>query len=285
MEIGRNLLGTLAGHWHGSSRLLPSILVNVIGVGLGLNLLQKQAQGSPEWLIFGLAALGCFIVPVWQGVGLVRASSAYVRETGDNMLPWGGYLVLVAVVLASVSQTIGSVLALPRFQPPPVVAKAPLVLPIVDQGRTVQIAGEIDYAILTAFRDALARSPEIERVELQSDGGLIYAARAIAGVVQEYRLNSHVSDVCASACTLIFAAGAERTMSEEARLGFHAYGKRTPNHILMVDAGQEQEKDVAYLQSRGISDGFLQGMYRVENDDMWFPDRETLVDAGFLTRR
>ena len=281
---GKTVLETLTHHWRGTARLLPVIVLNVICVGLVLNLVQEQARGAAEWLVILLACLCCLVVPVWQCVGLVRCSSAHVRETGDNLLPLGGYLVLVAVLFATVSQTVDSILALHRFQAPPSVATTAIVLPVTDDGRTVHIAHEIDYAVLTALREALERAPEIRTVELHSDGGLIYAARAIAGVVLEHGLDSHVTEICASACTLIFAAGNRRTLAGAAKLGFHAYGKRTPNHILMVDALEEQAKDIAFLKERGVSGQFLERIYQADSNEMWFPDRGTLNASGILTQ-
>lgn len=283
MRLDNPVVKTLTGHWRGAPRLWPVILLNVIGVGLALNLVQRNAEGAGDGLVLSLAVVSCLIVPIWQGVGLFRTCSTHVQETGDNMLPWAGYMILAAVLLATLSQTIGSVLMLERFQAPPEVAKAALVLPVSDDGREVRIEGEIDYAVLEAFNAALERNPGLQQVTLASDGGLIYAARAISGVVLEHGLNTHVVDTCASACTLIFAAGQQRTMGPSARLGFHSYGKRTPNHILMVDAGTEQAKDTQFLRERGVTDAFLQGIHRAGKDEMWFPDRATLNASGFLT--
>lgn len=263
--------------------MLPVILLNILGVGLVLILLLVWAEGSAEWQVFGLATLCCVLVPIWQSVGLFRTCNRHVRETGDNMLPWAGYLILTAILMATVSQTIGSVLSLERFQAPPEVVKAPLILPISEDGRIVRIEGEIDYNVLAALSEALSRHQALKTVVLESDGGLIYAARAIAGIVLEHGLDTHVPDRCASACTLIFAAGQARTLGQEGRLGFHAYGKLTPHHILMVDAGEEQAKDVRFLLERGISEAFLQDIHRAGKDDMWFPDRAILKASGMLT--
>lgn len=280
-RIASALTGFVVSHWRGETPLVRVILLNVIGIGIALILLQRALEGGPEAAVIAAAVLCCMIVPVWQVRGHARTCRAHLDDGGDPMLPWGGYLALVAVLLATLSQTIGSLLALERFRAAPVaqVVDAPLA---VSPDGAVLLSGEIDWAMLSALRAALEGHADIRVVELNSDGGLVYAARAIAGVVDEQRLDTRVRETCNSACTLIFAAGDRRALLEGGRLGFHRYGRPTKFHPIMVDPDDEHAKDIRFLRERGVSDAFLETVYSTGNAEMWFPDREELVAAGLL---
>ncbi|MGD1923682.1 MAG: hypothetical protein ACFB03_05775 [Paracoccaceae bacterium] len=272
----------IGSHWRGETPLLQVVLINLVALGMALALLQEFIRGSAEAVIVGTAILCCSAVPIWQIVGYVRTSRAHLISGGDPFLPWAGHVALVSILLVTVSQTIGSILSLERYQPPPEAPSQRPVLAISDKG-VLAMSGDIDYATLGAFQTALQDGPAVTRIDLQSNGGLVYAARAIADIVQARRFDTHVPEFCNSACTLIFAAGQHRTLAPDARLGFHRYGKPTKFHQLLVDADDEYAKDLRYLQGRGVSDAFLEKLLTVENDDMWFPTRADIEAAGLLT--
>ena len=84
-----------------------------------------------------------------------------------------------------------------------------------------------------------------DRIELNSRGGSLRAARRIAWFVRKGGLATHISNFgyCASACVLIFQAGVRRTAGEKAILMLHSAtarngGKRlrttTRNYIIMM---------------------------------------------------
>jgi hypothetical protein len=214
---------------------------------------------------------------------VIRACNRYLRERGEGFLTWLAYSTLLAVLLMTASQNVGAVLSLERFNPPAEPVAEAEVLPVSADGTSAQVAGKIDYGTLTALSNTIEAYPNLKRLELASEGGLIYAARAMTQILEARYMDTHVSSVCNSACTLIFAAGKRRTVSEHGRLGFHSYGKLTEHHILMVDPMAEQEKDVAYLQGRGIAEDFLKVVYQADTSTIWYPTRAELRRAGFLT--
>lgn len=280
-RFGSALTGFIVSHWRGETPLVRAILINVIGIGIALILLQQTLTGAPAAAVILAAVICSIVVPVWQVLGHARTCRVHLDEGGDPMLPWGGHLALVAVLMATLSQTIGSVLGLERFSPPPAEPAAEEKL-IVSGDGTVLLSGEIDWAMLAALRSAMEAHPEIASVDLNSDGGLIYAARTIAGVVVQQGLDTTVRETCSSACTLIFAAGNRRVLPEGARLGFHRYGRPTKFHQLLVDPDDEHAKDIRFFRSRGVSDAFLQTVYSTGNAEMWFPGREELLASGML---
>ena len=59
-------------------------------------------------------------------------------------------------------------------------------------------------------------------VILSGPGGRASVGFALFQMFRERKLATHVSSTCASACTIAFLGGVERTVSPSGRLGFHA---------------------------------------------------------------
>lgn len=248
-----------------------------------LNAVQDGLTGAADWIVIALVA--CHLGPVltWQVVGFVRSAGMHLRDGGDVFLTWGGYAMVLIVISMTLSQSVGSILSLRFFQAESVEITAPANLPVSADGQTVFLAGDIDYHSRDALLRTLVLHSKVRRVLLDSDGGLVFAARTVAEIILKRGLDTHVERQCNSACTLVFAAGQSRTMDTEAALGFHAYGKSSKFHLLSVDADAEQAKDADFLRQRGVSDAFLAQIYEHGIDTLWRPDRTTLLKAGLLT--
>jgi hypothetical protein len=271
-----------ASHWRGNHGLVFTILVTVLGFRILLGYLQLLLPASPAVVLIGFCILANGVVLVWQVVGAFRAGDRHLRATGDMVPVWGSYFAIVVVVVLASIQTID---AMATLAPPPRIAEAPAPpdLPISADGATITLSGNIDFVLNTAFVDALAAHPAIRRVTLSSDGGYIFAARAIAFNIARHRLDTHVELTCNSACTLAFMAGDARTLGPEARLGFHRYQMEAPDKVLILDIGEEMAKDRSYFASRGVSDGFLDQVFQAGHGDIWFPSRAAMQEAGVTT--
>ena len=269
-------------HWFGNVPLRLSISLALVAVSVATILLQRASQGGPEALIIGAAVVSFPVAFTWQLVGYVRTCRSHLEEGGDQLLVWAGHLVLVSVLVAGASETIGSILSLERFRSAPEAAAAPRTN-VLRVGSSIRIDGEIDYATHAALIAMLEADEAVSTIELNSNGGLVYAARAIAKAVSERSMDTLVRHSCSSACTLIFAAGKQRRMIEDGRLGFHSYGRPTSFHQLLVDPEDEFARDLRYLRQRGMSEAFLARAAGVGNDTMWFPQREELLEGGVIT--
>ncbi|MCP5038180.1 MAG: hypothetical protein GY945_11350 [Rhodobacteraceae bacterium] len=140
--------------------------------------------------------------------------------------------------------------------------------------------GPVSFPMFTALEKALTENSELARLVLHSDGGRVFAARAIARLVRDYGLATHVEDTCASACTLIFIAGYNRSMGPDARLGFHGYQQTV--YVETVSLDEEEAKDRAAFLAQGVSEDFVDQIFVTGPDDMWFPAQEVLTGAGVL---
>ena len=119
---------------------------------------------------------------------------------------------------------------------------------------------------------------------LESEGGNIYEARGLAKLIREAKLSTHVETFCSSACTITFIGGIERTLANGAGLGFHQYRVDADYMVAFTDPLAEQAKDRALFAEAGVSEAFLERMFREDADGMWFPSVAELLAANVITQ-
>ena len=67
----------------------------------------------------------------------------------------------------------------------------------------------------------LFNNPEVTKLRVTGPGGLMYAAKTIAEYLVRHNIDTEAFGICNSACAHIFLGGQTRTLSPEAKLGFH----------------------------------------------------------------
>lgn len=113
----------------------------------------------------------------------------------------------------------------------------------------VFVIGEIKPDDATRFASLIARLPSAI-VGLASPGGNILASVQIGEIIREKRFTTIVPDkmTCASACALIWLAGARRYVWNTAKIGFH--GASDPNFQV---SGPGNALVGAYLNKLGLT--------------------------------
>lgn len=202
----------------------------------------------------------------------------------------------------------------------PVRRKGPL--PLLTQasadGTTLFFSGSIEAGDNAVLRRLIAANPRAKALHITSHGGLVMEARLMAGQVTRAGLSVHVEQICASACTIILAAGKERSIGPHARLGFHrpgflsVNGDPTNNDTSSIKnpaptsrerAGDAQVEEPAASGKRAVADTLGMAIVRsalrqagVDEDfidrglatpftTMWYPDVETLLASHMIDRR
>ncbi len=213
------------------------------------------------------------IILLWQ-ISLIRAT---IRSTGPSL--WSYVLSIAGLIAIAIVGTTGlNQLSKAWLLPPPAIKSAQ---PLKVDGQIAYLTGPIDFDTYEAMKKTLTLSPPPTVLQLNSSGGRIGAARGVARLVREAGLATHVDGTCASACTLIFAAGPRRTMSGNARIGFHGY--RLNSNVATLNASEEQDRDKAAFIAQGVDATFLDRALAIAHDDMWFPSTAELKNAGVLT--
>ncbi|MGY6645733.1 MAG: hypothetical protein ACXIVD_10980 [Salinarimonas sp.] len=185
-----------------------------------------------------------------------------------------GTLVLVGVTMARTE-------AVPppmRIPPPP-----QFTLEISDDENAFRFSGTVDFGLTAALRELVAAHPTIKRMTLDSTGGYIAEARGVVTVLRAHGIATHVEEHCASACALIFAGGAQRSLASQARLGLHGYAMRNDRNFGMIDPRAEMQRDLAIYRAQSVSEDFVAKLTDLPRSPMWYPDHDELAAAGMVT--
>ncbi|MDE4303216.1 hypothetical protein PXK30_08145 [Phaeobacter gallaeciensis] len=242
----------------------------------------------PVFLAWGLIAADGVLL-AWQSRDLLRSTDGHIRSTGSMAPVWGSYLVLLFAGFATLTQwwgallTAGQVETLPYAQQQEQARQQLYSLTLSDDGRTLIFTGEITHGLTRRIAATLDAAPEVRSLHLTGPGGLIYEARGVAKLIRTRGLDTKAADLCASACTVIFAAGQERLLAPKGQLGFHGYALMFEGGLPQLDLKKEQQKDLSFFLQQGISEGFVQRVFEVANSDLWIPEHAELRAAGVIT--
>ncbi|AZV78861.1 hypothetical protein EBB79_13940 [Parasedimentitalea marina] len=244
----------------------------------------------PVGLLYVLLAADVVLF-VKQALRFQASADNHLRGMGGMTLIWGGYLVLLVLVFASISLWWGAFLfAGQPVEPPELFTDrmdrqyaAEYELTLSDDHTSLTFNGTITHGLTKRVTTLMAENPQLDTVILTSIGGHIYEARGFANLIRAKGLNTTVKGDCSSACTLVFAAGTQRGLSPGARLGFHSYALEFGPALLNLDLKKEQDKDRAFFRSQGINESFLIQMFDEPSTGLWYPSRAEAQQVGLLT--
>lgn len=271
----------LLNHWTGQLSFGATLFINLIGLSFVISVF--TIDSLPDWAAVIIVLALCLIL-IWQILGGWRCSIRLQKEQTASNSVWGVYLGLCVAVVMVGFQVLDIVSDRLFVEP-----RAKTVFGNDDfsaklQGDRIYLGGEINYLMYQALLTILSEYDDVKTISLDSHGGIVFAGRSIAKLIQERGLETYVENRCYSACTLVFAAGSKRTISQEADIGFHGYSFDMPYRFQTVDPIEEQEKDKAYLLTRGIEVSFLEQAFSTDAQNLWRPSFKELIASGFTTK-
>ncbi len=287
----------LKDHWFGRQPLWQTVWVNLFAILLILHLLitalippaEKLATPFPTIpIVAGIVAY--VAVVIWQVTGTLRAMEQHIRDGGGMPSAWGIQAALLAafwIVLANIwgmwlsTRVVAETENFEERMEREHASKYSLY--VSEDRRTAYLQGEITLGVTKKFALLLQNQPDLQTVVLESGGGNIYEARGLAKQIGAAGIDTRVEKTCSSACTLAFIGGLRRTVTNAARLGFHQYRVDADYVVAFADPEAEQARDRALFAAAGVGENFLREMFEKSATDMWFPDLETLLEAGVIT--
>lgn len=221
------------------------------------------------------------VFAVWQ-IGLV-AVAAWRR--GGGIVP----LLAIAVAAASVL-AIGALLS---DRAVPALAEmwniyngdeelGDLRLSVSPDGTTLHIDGTYGMGSDQAVRRALEQNPKIREVVLSGPGGRMGAGFEISRMIRSRRLATRVDTGCASACTIAFLGGVDRSIAPGAKLGFHQASFPGMSADDMYEANRDMKRFLT--MSAGVAPEFAQRVLDTPGDSIWVPTPEELLAARVIKR-
>jgi hypothetical protein len=286
--VDRSTLERLGPHiercprWVATSIVQPAIAIAMAGIGVRLY--------YDAFVDLGPAASSALVAIVPLSAVLLTAATVHhvrrrVARTGESRTLRHLFQrrdTLFAVVMLSVlwSWALFVDAPLAEFYAKDALAAVPgpaWSIDYVPEARALRVSGEYSFGVAAAFAEALERHPHVATIELSGPGGRQSEGLGIAHLIESHELATVVTKHCASACTLAFVAGRERTLLDEAGLGFHAVSAPVASFNLNRTYDH-------YLAHRGVGAEFIRRAAEVPPSEMWYPERETLAAAGVLTR-
>ncbi|MFD0935174.1 hypothetical protein ACFQ12_08255, partial [Methylobacterium trifolii] len=148
-------------------------------------------------------------------------------------------------------------------------------------GADVRLSGDLLEGTADRLGALLAAHPEVVRIHLTSEGGLVDEGLALGELIAARGLSTYVPDYCVSACTLAFVRGRERYLRNQGRLGFHAPYETGPDgRIVQLDGAPERGAYVA----AGADPDFVARALAVASEDIWIPEAGDLIRARVVTQ-
>ena len=141
-------------------------------------------------------------------------------------------------------------------------------------GVVVSLSGKIEHGDtdrLEALLDGRTKAGvRVHAVALNSPGGYLIEGLAMADLVRERRMTTFAWDTCASACFVVYAAGAKKLATPMARLGVHTAYEQGGSI-----SSKATETMAAACRRFGVPPSVLAKMARTKAPDIaWITRRE-----------
>jgi hypothetical protein len=273
-------------HWAGELSLAQSYWVNgflmnlvfgllivaLIGVASILPLLEVSLVMIVSWSLI-------FVVNVWQVVGTWRATARYLAEGAGQFWPYLTRVGLALIVLGSGTQLVRT--AIPQvsgffniLRGDPEWPKTRVTL--LPSGKALEFSGGIRLGSAALLEHALDAAPEVKVIYLDTPGGRLAEATAMAALIRARHLNTYVENHCASAGVMVLIAGEKRTARMGAKIGLHS------GSFPGTKAAAVNVRMIGYLRNVGADQAFIDHVVATSPHSMWYPSLEVLKKQGII---
>lgn len=276
-------------HWRGQLSLVRSYWVNGALVNIVLSISQAMLLAAAQsrnlfliaWAFLAFVAFS-IVLRVWSFVGIWRSAGRHPERGGSQTWAWVARAVMVLGAFILIAQSprlwlqVREMALIATGNDP---LGAPASISVSPDGRTLTLDGVIISGLGNVLSQRISSAPKVQTVVLNSHGGRIVEALAVADIIRAKRLNTRVDRDCESACTLLFLAGAERSASPLSAIGFHQPdfpGVVDSERRTMIDENRQDYREA------GVNDAFIDRIMATPPEKMWYPTHEEMVEAGAI---
>lgn len=253
-------------------------------VGLGSISLAVFSGVKVTWLHIALPAALCAVgvaFAIWQIGLLALAARRTAGWLGFGATAAAAVAAFVAIGTLVVDRAVPSVSEMWAIYTGDV-ALGDLAVTVDRDGRTLYVAGSYGVGSADAVRRALDTHPGIRTVVLSGPGGRASVGFELYRLFQQHRLATRVDGGCASACTIAFLGGVDRSVSPGGRLGFH----RASFPGMSDDDMHESNRDLRRFMIYGakVTPEFVERVFDTPPGSIWVPTPQELVAGRVVTR-
>lgn len=281
----------VARHWRGDMSLAQSYWVNHIYLNFAIlivigTLIDIITVSAYKGLIGPFVAINIFLLFIvgfatWQFVGTFRSANKHRARGGKRV--WA-----IAVQVAIILGAFGEVFVLSKNVVPAYHKMASVIF--IDEPRksltitadatrnALVLRGDIKLGAYAQFKAALDAAPTAKSLALTSNGGWLNEGERIAKLVRARGLATVAVGPCLSACALIFAAGEQRWIGAQGRVGFHAPRNPVTGTTTEEDVREERQLLVLF----GLPGGMADKAVSTPTSSMWLPTVSELRSAQVI---
>jgi hypothetical protein len=147
-------------------------------------------------------------------------------------------------------------------------------------GRIV-VTGRLKYGSADALQAVMQQNPKMTLVQIESPGGYVIEGLRMADLILKSNRDTVSLERCASACTLLLAAGQERYLGPNARVAFHRSGTK---YGPVDDGWSEVDHELAdFWKSRGVSTDFIDQALTPSIRQIWVAPHHEMYAAHYAT--
>ncbi len=282
----------LVRHWRGELPLWVAFWLNWLVIAAATTSVLRTLVG--EMLIGGYpvrsiaiagisVSAGVLLVWLWSVVGVWRSASRRRATSAGRLWPVFARGIVVLGVIGTLQQlrlqTVPEIVENARFLVGPD-SIGNVGLHLSADRRVLGIHGMLGAGAYDAIKAALDQSPTVEMLDLDSAGGRMFEAAAIAHLIGDRRLDVTVANECSSACTLVLLGGRNRIAWPTAWIGFHRPGGQGLDK--MAEANLTSRSVILYRRA-GLPEDFITRIHQTSIDNMWYPRMDELKASGVIT--
>lgn len=145
-------------------------------------------------------------------------------------------------------------------------------------GRIV-VNGPMEFGSADAVERELDRNPKFTLLQIESPGGKVIEGMRMSQLVTKRKMDTVSLELCASSCTFVLAAGADRYLGPQARIGFHRSGTRYGP--VSIGWSETDFQMARYYRDRGVESGFIDKALTPSIRQIWFAPHADMYTAGF----
>ena len=157
-----------------------------------------------------------------------------------------------------------------------------LAVRVSADGSTLYVEGSYGMGGEETVRRALDQNPGIRTVVLAGPGGRISVGSELYEMFRDRKLATRVDDECASACTIAFLGGVDRSISPGGRLGFHRGSFPGLSDNDMYESNRDFRRFLLYRPSSRPQ--FVDRVFATPPDDIWEPTPQELLAGRVINR-
>lgn len=281
-------------HWRGELSLGVSFWLNGFILPTAFLMMCLIASSYAALLQNYLLSSFCIVVnwlvvmaiSVWSSTGIWRsANNTIAFNKVHGIVSIWAYLIRPWLAISSITFSILFVsVALPQLKDSFVILSGDNwgknQIRLLNNNTEIEVLGDLEFGISDEVEALLKQHPDVTLIHLNSPGGRIGEGYRLYDLIRYNNLTTYTSTECSSACTYAFMGGKTRIIDAQAKLGFHQPKSAGLNNDYL---GFDFVEDIAFFVDNGVSESFIKKAYSTKPGDMWYPDRNALLDAGIIT--